>query len=547
MAEHVSLSHRNEKWGSKVGLILGVVGCAVGMGNFLRFPRQVALNGGGAFMFAYFIALIFLGFPLAIIEWGLGRQGGKYGKGHIPGMFAAIWKHPISKYLGSLGLAVPFIVLTYYTYIESWTLTFSFFSLFKTYWGLHTEEEMSNFLDEYLSSATSFSGWLTWLSFIFTLTLNFFVISKGINKGIEVLSKIAMPVLLLFAIILVVVVFLLPPQPGIGKTALDGLYFLYTPQFDLLLNPEVWIAAASQIFFTLSVGLGSLATYASYLKSSDDIIASSLSAATINEVVEVLLGGSIAIPASVVFFGVTGAIEIAQSGSFSLVFVTMPVVFQQVPLGNIFGFVWFILLFIAGITSSVSLATPILAFFHEEYGFSRENITWSLYGVTLFVSSFHVVFISHGFMDEWDYWAGISFVVLALIEIVIFIWIFGSENAWDSIHLGSAVSLPRFCKWILVVVTPTYLILMFLWWLVTDTWKIIILSSSAGGGVPTPENIPYIIFARVFLVAVIISFAGFIWYAWKKNHYNDRKGFIELADYIEIDEWEHDKHEYFDY
>src|SRR5687768_13292053 len=130
----------NEAWGSRIGLILAMAGNAVGLGNFLRFPRQAAVNGGGSFMITYFIALLLLGIPLMWIEWGIGRNGGRFRKGHIPGMFAAIWKHPAAKYVGVIGMVIPLVIMIYYTYIESWTLAFSWYSLSKDYFG-HTRSE----------------------------------------------------------------------------------------------------------------------------------------------------------------------------------------------------------------------------------------------------------------------------------------------------------------------------------------------------------------------------------------------------------------------
>src|SRR5690606_15074816 len=125
----------NEAWGTRVGLILAMAGNAVGLGNFLRFPVQAASNGGGSFMITYFIALLLLGIPLMWIEWGVGRHGGRFRKGHIPGMFAALWHHPAAKYIGVIGMVIPFVVTVYYTYIASWTLAFTWFSLTGDYWG----------------------------------------------------------------------------------------------------------------------------------------------------------------------------------------------------------------------------------------------------------------------------------------------------------------------------------------------------------------------------------------------------------------------------
>ena len=126
-----SAGNSNEAWGSRIGLILAMAGNAVGLGNFLRFPRQAAANGGGSFMITYFIALLLLGIPLMWIEWGIGRNGGRYRKGHLPGMFAALWKHPAAKFLGVVGMVVPLVVMIYYTYIESWTAELGVTSLWE--------------------------------------------------------------------------------------------------------------------------------------------------------------------------------------------------------------------------------------------------------------------------------------------------------------------------------------------------------------------------------------------------------------------------------
>jgi SNF family Na+-dependent transporter len=134
-----------ERWATRIGLILAAAGNAVGLGNFLRFPVQAAQNGGGAFMIPYFIAFLLLGIPLMWVEWTIGRYGGKYNHGHLPGMFDVIWRNPIAKYVGVLGLFVSAIIMVYYCYIESWTLAFSFFSITKTYFGM-TDFDSINYL-----------------------------------------------------------------------------------------------------------------------------------------------------------------------------------------------------------------------------------------------------------------------------------------------------------------------------------------------------------------------------------------------------------------
>ncbi|MHB1069282.1 MAG: SLC5/6 family protein, partial [Gemmatimonadaceae bacterium] len=319
----------HEAWGSRIGLILAMAGNAIGLGNFLRFPRQAAANGGGSFMITYFIALLLLGIPLMWIEWGIGRNGGRYRKGHTPGMFAAIWRHPAAKYVGAVGLVVPLVVMIYYTYIESWTAAFAWFSLTKDYWGHTTQEGMLGYLQSFQSISAEgapvyHKPWTPYAFFIGTLFINIWVLSKGISGGIEKLAKIGMPILFVFAIILAGVVLFLPAQPGIGATPWQGLEFIYKPDYSRLDEPGVWLASAGQIFFTLSVGMCTLTAYASYLSKKDDITLNGLATAATNETAEVVLGGTIAIPAAVTFFGVSGAMAIAQGGSFDLGFATMP-------------------------------------------------------------------------------------------------------------------------------------------------------------------------------------------------------------------------------
>ncbi|MEO7648329.1 MAG: sodium-dependent transporter [Gemmatimonadaceae bacterium] len=521
-----STSH--EAWGTRMGLILAMAGNAVGLGNFLRFPRQAAVNGGGSFMITYFIALLLLGIPLMWIEWGVGRNGGRFRKGHIPGMFAALWKHPAAKYLGVVGMIIPLTVMIYYTYIESWTLAFSYFSITKDYWGNTSQEAMVGYLQSY-QGITPGSSHITALGFfLVTLVVNIWILSRGISGGIEKLARIGMPILFLFATVLAVVVIFLPPGPG-GETAWQGLQFIYNPDFSRLDEPSVWLASAGQIFFTLSVGMGSLQAYASYLSKKDDIALNGIATAATNETAEVVLGGTIAIPAAVVFFGVTGAMAIAQSGSFNLGFATMPVVFQQLPMGNLLGFMWFALLFFAGITSSVAMLTPIVAFFREEFGWKREIIAWSFGLITLLFGLMHIFWLQYGFLDEWDYWAGtFGLVVLAVIETILFMWVFKPENAWASIHQGADIQIPRIFKFVMTYVTPVYLLFILGWWGIQDALPILTNEKAAGGGVLTPEMHPYVTGARLIIVGFAVIFAFLIRIAWKRNKYDDRAGFVEV-------------------
>ena len=530
---HPTLSNTtnpNEAWGSRIGLILAMAGNAVGLGNFLRFPTQAANNGGGSFMVAYFTALLLLGIPLMWIEWGIGRNGGRFRKGHIPGMFAAIWRHRAAKYVGVIGLVIPLVVMIYYTYIESWTLAFTVFSLTGDYWGHDTQEAMTSYLRSYqgIGDGGQHAPWTPYAFFGVTLALNIWILSRGISGGIEKLARIGMPILFLFALILAVVVLTLPAGPG-GESAWNGLQFIYDPDLSLLGRPSVWLAAAGQIFFTLSVGMGTLQAYASYLSTHDDIALSGIATAATNETAEVVLGGTIAIPAAVVFFGVTGATAIAQSGSFNLGFATMPVVFQQLPLGNLLGGMWFALLFFAGITSSVAMLTPIVAFFREEFGWAREPVAYGLGLVTLIFGLMHIRWLEYGFLDEWDYWAGtFGLVLMAVIEVVLFMWVFRPENAWRSIHQGADIRIPHIFRFVMTWVTPAYLMVILGWWAIADALPILRLERAASGGPLPPEAEPYVLMSRALIVLFVVVFLGLIRLTWRRNGYQDDQGFLEI-------------------
>ena len=239
---------------------------------------------------------------------------------------------------------------------------------------------------------------------------------------------------------------------------------------------------------------------------------SSIATAATNETAEVVLGGSIAIPAAVVFFGVTGAVGIANSGSFNLAFAAMPVVFQQLPLGQLLGAMWFGLLFFAGITSSVAMLTPISAFFREEFGIKRETVCYALGGVVLVFGLMHVILLEHGVLNEWDFWAGtFGLVVLATLETIVFVWIFKPENAWQSLHEGADIRIPRIFKFIITYVTPLYLIVVLFAWGIGDGIPILTME-----GVPE-TSLPYVLFSRLVILGFIVSFLVLIRVAWKRR------------------------------
>lgn len=480
-----------EHWGSRIGLVLAMAGNAIGLGNFLRFPGKAAVNGGGAFMIPYFISLILMAIPLMWLEWAQGRYGGMRGHGTTPGIFQSMWKNPIAKYLGVLGIFIPTVIVIYYTYIGSWTLGYSIYSLLDLLPkvdksllqpGMSPKEISETILQPFETFRTAYSGKIngeflhiqtfTYIIFIFTLILSVWVLMKGVSRGIEVLAKNAMPILFILAIILVVRVFTLgnPVSEHYGST--DGFAFLWEPKWFIerdgkevfvLFDVQTWLEAAGQVFFTLSLGMGAIQCYASYLRENDDVVLSGLATTSVNEVAEVIMGGSIAIPAAAAFFGVASAQVIASQGSFCLGFTSMPAIFGFLPGGNILGFLWFGLLFLAAFTSIVAMAQPMIAFLEDEIGMNREKAA-ILMGILWFLSS-HICIFLRGGWQVMDFWAGtFGPPLLAFVEVIIIMWIFGGKKMWDEMHHGAQLHAPLFFYYTAKFITPVFLgLILFAW------------------------------------------------------------------------------------
>ena len=484
---------------------MAVAGSAVGLGNFLRFPVQAAQNGGGAFLIPYFISFLLLGIPLMWIEWAIGRYGGLFGHGSAPFVLDRLWKNRVVKYLGVIGIFGPVVIFIYYTYIESWLLGYAFFSITGRLLAVVTSEGMKSFLSAYQGLAPGSNVWTAYVFFLITFCLNFFILYRGIKGGIEVLCKIALPTLFLFAVVIVIRVLTLP-------NIVDGLGFLWNPDFSVLTSAKVWMAAAGQIFFTLSVGIGAIMTYASYLKRGDDVVLSGLTAASTNELAEVILGGSIIIPAAFAFFGAAGAAEAAHSGAFNLGFVTMPLIFGKIPLGGIFALLWFGLLFLAGMTSSVSLAEPAIAFISDEFDLDRKKAVLRL-GLALFLlCQFPIFFLGQGVVDELDFWGGTFCLVLfGTIEAVLFVWVFGIEKAWEEIHHGAKMKIPGFYKPIIKYVTPLFLFFILGFWFFQQGLPVILMQGVS------PSIRPFVLATRVGLVLLFLAIAYLVRKAWYRK------------------------------
>ncbi len=451
-----------EQWASRIGVILAVAGSAVGLGNFLRFPGQAAQNGGGAFLLPYFISLLILGIPLCWAEWTMGRYGGLKGFHSAPGIFSALWKNRLSKYFGCIALLIPLVIYMYYVLLESWCLGYAISYLNGDLMKGSDADAYSQYFSDFTGQSENGallqpSGrWQLGL-LLCTFLFNFALIYRGVSKGIETFCRIAMPIMVVLALIVLVRVLTLgTPDPSKPEqSVIGGLGFMWNPNFEALRNPQTWLAASSQIFFSLSVGFGVIINYASYLKRNDDVVLSGLTSSSMNEFFEVCLGGLITLPAAFIFLGASAG----EQGTFGLGFVSLPNVFAVMPGGRFFGFLWFFMLFIAAITSSVSMLQPVIAFLEEGFGL-RRHASAALLGLISALGCGFVLNFSENLLalDTFDFWVGTVLIfLLALVQAVIYGWIFGIEKGEEEAHVGAHLRIPTVVQYLLKYVVPLYL------------------------------------------------------------------------------------------
>ncbi|MFZ9919926.1 MAG: sodium:calcium symporter [Terrimicrobiaceae bacterium] len=517
-----------ERWSSRLGVILAVAGSAVGLGNFLRFPGQAAQYGGGAFMIAYFLSLLVIGLPICWAEWTMGRMAGRHGFNAAPGVFHFFVRHRWGKYLGVIGVVIPVVIYMYYVVIEAWCLGYAVNFAFG---GIHfnSGEESGRFFSRFIGAganggAIGFHWDQVGYYLLFVFILNFTLIYRGLSKGIEWFCTWAMPALLLLAfVILLRVLTLGAPDAGQPeKNVLNGLGFMWNPEkvllekqtdggwtkerelvgreiiesaerevaadsklrirrvgvIEQLSKPQLWLAAAGQIFFSLSVGFGVILTYASYLSREDDIVLSGLSATSANEFFEVGLGGLITLPAAFAFLGVAG---VAGMGTFALGFNVLPLVFDKMPFGTVFGCVFFFLLFLAAITSSLSMLQPGIAFLEEVLAIGRKQSV-TILGLITGVGSVFVVYFSKDLkaLDTLDFWVGTFLIfILATTQILVFSWGFGVRKGLEEAAHGASFRIPGIFIPVMKILCPAFLITIFGLWVLVNVFGV-----SFGGGEP---------------------------------------------------------------
>ncbi|WP_419994287.1 sodium-dependent transporter [Streptomyces boninensis] len=455
-----------ERWGSRTGFLFAAIGSAVGLGNIWRFPAVAYDNGGGAFLLPYLLALLTAGLPLLIMEYTVGRRY----RSSPPGAFRQLARP--AEFIGWWQVAICFVIAAYYAVILAWAVRYIGFS-FTEKWGKDPE---GFFFGDFLQAsdkAGDFSHYVsgvTWpLIAIWLVTIAILVL--GVRRGIEVANRIFIPLLLVFFLVLVVRAVTLS---GAGK----GLDALFKPDWSALTEGSVWVAAYGQIFFSLSIGFGIMITYASYLGRKSDLTGSALVAGFANSSFEILAG--IGVFATLGFMASqsgTDVSEVASSG-IGLAFVAFPQIISSMPLGGLFGVMFFGSLAIAGLTSLVSIVQVQVAAVEDRTGLSRLTSVLLVGGLLTVVSV--LAFASDGgihLLDAVDHFINQYGIVLCgLVSVVVVALLLRKLPLLrDDANNTSAVRVGKLWLICLGAVTPLVLV-----WMMVDSLRTELEENYAG-------------------------------------------------------------------
>ena len=372
-----------EQWGSKLGFILAASGSAVGLGNIWKYPHMAGENGGAAFTIVYLICILVVGLPIVIAEFVIGRKT----QLSPVGAFEALAPKSNWKFVGFLGVGAAFLILSFYGVVGGWTLRYILLSLaggFENFAG--NPDLAGQHFSSFISNPINPVFWQ-----IIFMGFTILVILQGVKGGIEKWAKIMMPAILIILIILMVRGLTLPN----GSKALE---FLFQPKFDDL-NASSIVLALGHAFFTLSLGMGTMITYGSYLNRNQNLLSSALWI--------ILLDTAIAMMAGVAIFATVFAQGGNPDAGPGLIFVALPTIFPEIAGGGLWGSLFFFLLFMAALTSAISILEVITSYFIDEKGWSREKATITFGSIVTVVGIF--CSMSMGGFDDFTKIFNISF------------------------------------------------------------------------------------------------------------------------------------------
>lgn len=343
---------KKAEFASKLGLIAATVGSAIGLGNVWRFPAEAQANGGAAFLIIYVACVIILGIPVMVSEFALGRAGGS----DAIGSFKNLHAHKGWWFVGALAILASYMILCFYMVVAGWTLEYLWDSITGSLYEIDgAVSERSAFTDKMISLTQS--TWKPLMGTFGVIMLNLGILIIGVQKGIERVSNVLMPLLFVILLIFTGVAFSLPD-------AMQGIEFFLKPDFSKL-NPSVVLNAMGQAFFSLSLGMGILITYGAYFPKSTRLTRTATTVSLLDMLVAVLMG-LIIFPA-VTSFGLEGE---GMKGA-TLVFVTLPEVFAHMPATRLWSTLFFLLLSVAAITSTIAIAEVSVSFMQHRFNMKR--------------------------------------------------------------------------------------------------------------------------------------------------------------------------------
>ncbi|MBN2090941.1 sodium-dependent transporter, partial [candidate division KSB1 bacterium] len=412
-------------WSSKIGFILAAAGSAVGLGNIWRFPYMTGMNGGAAFVVIYLIFVFLLGFPIMLNELIVGRRTQRNPVGALENLAPATpWK-----LVGGLGVLTGFGILAFYSVIAGWTLGYIVKSI---EWGWFNPVEIDKIetvFKEFINSPMQVIVYL-----ILFMFLTMMVVYGGVKNGIERWNKILMPILLGLLILMIVRAVTLPG-------AMAGISFYLKPDFSKI-NDRILIEALSQAFFSLSLGMGAMVTYGSYLSKKDNMVNSALMVCSFDTLIALLAGMAI--------FPAIFALGMAPTQGPHLIFVVLPIIFMKMPAGAILGPLFFILLTIAALTSTVSLMEVVVAYFIDEKGWKRHKaviiigLSCTIFAILAALSmgiSPHLTnlpLIQIGFFDVLDKTFSTYSLTIGAFLLALFVgWRWGLKSAIEEVKIGN--------------------------------------------------------------------------------------------------------------
>lgn len=432
-----TMNQKRDSFSDKFGVIAAAAGSAIGLGNIWRFPYVLGENGGGAFLLIYLFFIVAIGVPVMLSELLIGRRAQRsvFGAFKIlaPGL-------KFFKVVGVMGVSAAFLILSFYAVVAGWTVEYTMLAVGNQLVD-KTPVELSDMFADFSSSV-----WRPILYLLVFMAMTAGIVIGGVKNGIEKYTKVLMPILFVIILVLCVNALLL-------DGAVEGLSFLFQPDFSKI-NGIVVLEALGQAFFSLSIGMGIIATYGSYIQKKENLLNTAISVSVADTLIAVLAG--------VAIFPAVFAFGIQPDAGPGLVFVTLPNIFNQMFGGYFFAIAFFVLLLIAALTSSVSLLEVVVAYITEEIHLSRQKATLLATVMVTFLGVFCVIYPF--LFDSFDYVTSNFMLPISGILISVFVgWIIGKQHTKEELEAhGGSVKIVGVLIVILKIVAPFAIALVFM-------------------------------------------------------------------------------------